>query len=370
VNQNSSGGSDQTSDANASVQLTRFRVLSGRHAGASIDLVNESYTLGANDEFEIYIGDWDAQNIRLEIGVNGVVQARWREASKPTLSIADSVLENDEHVLVFKEIEPVRFGSIIVCIGACTATWPSDADILQKFYSAKPVVSEAESDSRHRLGGTWRKYMTISAVVLVSFGGALKLSNSFSVNAALKPTMPQVPLIERVKEALIFVGASRLSAKQNGTLITVDGLLDTREQVSRVRQKLSGLGANAQIMQNYRSADDIANMIRESLSAYSVQVKHLREKLFVVEGNVADPAKVKAILAGIQADLAGLGIKINAEIKAIGPKLNEGVTAVLVDDFGTSYTQTRDGVKHLVLKATNGYGSDATLNPAASAEVE
>jgi type III secretion protein D len=352
-------------EESASDQMTRLRVFSGKHAGASIELDRQQYTLGASDDFEIYIGDWDAQNIQLHVSGEGVVEALWAANSKPLVQIADGILQNDEYRLRFKPLIPVRFGSVIICVGSSTETWSSDADILQSLYLPTPTVAdEPKRDTPAKFGAGLRKYAVAMTVAFMSVAGAITLGNSLIASPQRVRVEPKAPLIELVKDAVIFAGASHLAVEQDAALVTVDGVLDTRERASKVNQKLDALGANSQIMRRYRSIEDISDMIRESLSSYPLQVKHVEGKSFVVEGQVADPAKVKAVLDGIQGDLAANGITIVARLKGIG-RSNEGITAVLVDDSGTSYTQTRDGVKHLLPRTTTRVRSDARMESVA-----
>ncbi len=348
-------------EESASDQMTRLRVLSGKHAGACIELNQQQYTLGASDDFDIYIGDWDAQNIQLHVSSEGFVKALWSANSNPLVQIADSVLQNDEYGLQFEPLAPVRFGSVIICVGSSTEAWPSDADILQSLYLPKPAVAdEPKRDSPPKLRTVLRKYVVAMTVAFMSVAGAITLGSSLTASPRRVRVEPKTPLIDRVKEAVIFAGASHLAVEQDGSLVIVDGVLETRERVSKVNQKLEALGASSQISRRYRSIEDIADMIRESLSSYPLQVTHAGGKSFAVEGQVPDPAKVKAVLDGIQGDLAAHGITIVARLKGIG-RSNEGITAVLVDDLGTSYTQTRDGVKHLLPRATTGPRADARM---------
>jgi type III secretion protein D len=356
-------------EESASDQMTRLRVLSGKHAGASIELDQQQYTLGASDDFDIYIGDWDAQNIELQISSDGLVKARWAANSDALVQITDGVLQDDQYGLQFNALTPVRFGSIIICVGFSTEAWPSDADILQSLYLPKPAVTtnantdEPTEDTQPKSGNGLRKYAVVMTVVLMSVAGAITLGNSLVASPPRARAEPKTPLIGRVKEALIFAGASHLAVAQDATLVIVDGVLETRERASKVNQKLDALQANSQIVRRYRSIEDIADMIRESLSSYPLQVKYVEGKSFVVEGQVADPAKVKAVLDGVQGDLAAHGVTIVAKLKGIN-RSNEGFTAVLVDDLGTSYTQTRDGVKHLTAKTTTGSRPSAQMESA------
>jgi type III secretion protein D len=352
-------------EESASDQMTRLRVLSGRHAGASIELDQQQYTLGASDDFDIYIGDWDAQNIQLQVSSEGLVKALWAANSSPLVQIADSVLQNDEYGLQFKALTPARFGSVIICVGSSTETWPSDADILQSLYLPKFTANtdEPKDNTSPKPVAGLRKYAVAMTVAFMSVAGAITLGNSLIASPQRARVEPKAPLLERVRDAVIFAGASHLVVEQDAALVIVDGVLETRERASKVNQKLDALGANSQIVRRYRSIEDISDMIRESLSSYPLQVKHVEGKSFVVEGQVFDPAKVKAVLDGVQGDLAAHGITIVAKLKGIG-RSNEGITAVLVDDSGASYTQTRDGVKHLLPKTTTSPGADVRTESA------
>jgi type III secretion protein D len=367
---NNQRDSDRMMEESASDQMTRLRVLSGKHAGASIELEQQQYTLGASDDFDIYIGDWDAQNIQLHVSSEGAVKALWAANSNPLVQIADSLLQNDEYGLQFKPLIPARFGSVIICIGSSTETWASDADILQSLYlPTSTAADEPKHDTPPKLAAGLRKYAVAMTIAFMSVAGAITLGNSLVASPQRVRVEPKAALIERVKEAVIFAGASHLAVEQDAALVVVDGVLETRERASKVNQKLDALGANSQIVRRYRSIEDISDVIRESLSSYPLQVKHVEGKSFVVEGQVSDPAKVKAVLDGVQGDLAAHGITIIARLKGIG-RSNEGITAVLIDDLGTSYTQTRDGVKHLLPKTTTGSRTDARMGSVVPMAVE
>jgi type III secretion protein D len=350
--------------------MTRLRVLSGKHAGASINLDHQQYTVGANDEFDIYIGDWDAQDVRLDVGADGLVHARWRAEPDSSDQIAGSVMRDGVCELALEEFLPVRFGSIIICIGSSTQTWPSDADVLQKLYLPGPNPNAAiPGTSPPKAHNKLRRYAVFMTVVFMSVAGAITLGVSLPGSQAHAPLVKKPPLIERVKDAVIFAGASHLAIAQDGGRVTVDGLLDTREHVSRVNRKLEALGANTLIARRYRSLDDVADMIRESTASYPLQIKHAGGKSFEVQGQVADQSKVKAVLDGLQSDLAGYGVTIIANLKTVG-KATEGISAVLINDQGISYTQGRDGVKHLMPGSTIGFRREAGEEPPASAAAQ
>jgi type III secretion protein D len=319
--------------------------------------------LGARDDFDIYVGDWSFQAISLQVAADGSVQAQWPAGDELPVAVPDSVLQDDNYVFRFKPFAPVRFGAVIICVGSSTDPWPSDADILQLLFKPEPPASESEQSAG--LPSGLRKYVVIMTVALMACLGTITLATALRTSQPPKRAVSSIPLVDRVRQAVEQAGASRqLTVRQDGATVVVRGLLDTRDQATKVNQKIDALDENVKVVRQFRSAEDAADMIRESLSAFPLEIKKSGPASFSVEGRASDPARVKAILDGLQGDLTALGVTVTSEIKPATDRSGEGVTAVLVDESGTSYTQTRDGVKHLMFKSP-----DAVTSASANANV-
>ena len=91
--------------------MTKLRVLSGRHAGSFIDWdssVQAAPTLGANDDFDIYIGDWAFEPIELvDAGEAGCI-ARWPTSGEASAGIGGARREGEHWHLTLAPWAPVR----------------------------------------------------------------------------------------------------------------------------------------------------------------------------------------------------------------------------------------------------------------------
>ena len=328
--------------------MTKLRVLSGKHAGACIDLNEQTYTLGASDELDIYIGDWDAQTVKIQVSESSAEVCWQTGGSERHMPLDQSVLQDGIHRVPLKPFIPVRFGAVIICIGPGNAMWPADADILRILFTpplpaaatAKPVAPAS------------RKGLLIMAAVVACVATGLLGGSLFASNTPLVTLQKPTPLVDRVRKAVIEAKAEHLTIQQYGPLITLRGLLDTRKQLISLNEKIDALQAKGQISRQYRSAEDVADMIRESLSSLGLEVTRVADSAtFHIKGEAANPAKVKATIVGLESDMAEVGVTLTSEISAQKNAGDGKFSAVLVDEDGMSYSQSHDGVKHLVAMA-------------------
>ena len=76
--------------------MTKVRVISGKHTGAFIDWARPLMKVGASEDFDIYIGDWNAQTIELVRTPEGHCQAQWL-AGSADLPVMGSQLEGNTY---------------------------------------------------------------------------------------------------------------------------------------------------------------------------------------------------------------------------------------------------------------------------------
>lgn len=354
---------------------TRLRVLSGQHAGVFIDWSSSRLHVGANEELDVFIGDWNAQQIELQRDGEGRCLARWA-AADDNLAVAGEKRDGDGLQCTLEPWLPVCFGAIILCIGPAQDGWPDDAQLLQRCF-APPPEPDLEPDpepepARLRRRPRARKLTmfamaascaTIAASSAVHRTGPAAFVAPLSAEthepaevhaiAAPEPARPE-PIV-RLRHHLGPQAAEDLALEAIGPRVIVRGVLPTRTAVDRLNAQLDALPSDLPVSRRFIAVPDAIDRLHESLPDGSLTVRHAGGRRFEVSGRVAQLQRVAAAVQHIAADLSEFGLQVES---ALEPQYGgmPPMSGMLVDSQGTSFLRTRDGVKHIV----PGAGAGAT----------
>ncbi len=108
--------------------MKQFRILTGQHAGARIDLTPTRQHISADDTADIQLLDWTAEPVVIDAGDDGMVHIATASAGAQSSA-------------VLADFTPRRFGDVVLCAGPADATWPADADIIARLAPAAAVVA-------------------------------------------------------------------------------------------------------------------------------------------------------------------------------------------------------------------------------------
>ena len=317
----------------ASQDMKQLRILSGAHAGAFLDLIPGTHTLGRADDCDITITDWSLDVLALRIGADGVVTAQWAGAHPRGLRLDD--------------LAPVDFGGIVACIGPCDAVWPADAQLLAALRPSSapgPFVALRGSAfaSRRRIASGFVAVM-VAAIGLVWFASA-----SSSPRDDGKGTLAST--CAALQQSLDTLAPNRLAVSASADALMVDGLVDTPEQARVVAAAMDSVPPRFPLMRHVSVATDVTESIRGALGMPGVQVSYRGDRVFAVSVESADVAATQAAISRVAVDLSPLVRRIDATLQET-PEVRLPLPAMLSTMIadGVSVMETRDHVKHLVM---------------------
>jgi type III secretion protein D len=308
--------------------MKQLRILSGKHAGATLDLSPGNHSLGKNDDTQITITDWTFDALNMHVGNDGKVSAQWAASGASGLPLADYI--------------PVDFSGVVVCIGPQGGNWPSDEKLAAATQKASADGKVATTEKRR---GPLVPAIAGVMVALVA-GGWLFAALS-------KPKEVPPPTIEMVRASLQTSFDKTLSGRlvvtaERGSLL-VDGMVDTPEQAREVSTILADQAPRYPLVQKVSIATDVAESIRSSVGLPNAEVSYKGNGAFSYAVKASDIAAAQASIDRVRTDLSPVVKRIDAVLEeSLGrpaiPRLLSSWSAGSV-----SVMETRDGVKHLVI---------------------
>ena len=344
--------------------MTKLRVLTGEHAGASLQLTHARMRVGPNEDLDVYIGDWNVQQIELQRDGTGRHVARW-SASDDALTLDGQSPDGDGFQCVLEPWVPVRFGAVILCIGPADEAWPDDAQLLQRCFAPEPVAPPDRQPERRAPFSPLLMTAMTAAVVLISstmlsrseaIESRMPVGSEADAPSAAAPAADLQPLpvvadpVQQVREALEPGLRESLEIIAAADRVMVRGVLTSRSAVDELHRQLDRLPADLTVSRRVLSVSEIVDRLHESLPAAGLQVKHTGRSRFELSGTVDDVARATRAVQPVAADLGEFGLQIHI---ALQPRRTTVTTmsGMLIDGQGASFVRTRDGVKHIVSAA-------------------
>ena len=326
--------------------MKTLRVLTGLHAGASLDLAAGRHRVGAQegpaDEIpaagtsDIVLFDWTASPLLLDIGADGTVTP-----VPPAQADAQETLSP-----AWPDMQPRRFGNVVLCIGASDARWVSDADLLAELDepAAQPMRKSVPGPS------AWgARVGVLGAGLLVAVGALYGRAGS----AAPEPPAPRPDhCVERLSRALAHEGLLELQVRRGKHEVLLSGLVRDNAQGRAVRIAVTDAESSTgvSVAQTWEVADDIAATIETALRSPGVHGRYLGAGRFQVEGRSADPQRVGQAVGQLQNDLGPNVKAIDLSIERI-QVANPFSVAIAVGDL--RYSERPDGAKVFARQAVN-----------------
>jgi type III secretion protein D len=321
--------------------MKQLRILTGRHAGAQLALAEPQYRLGADAEADIVVSDWTDKPLLLQVGEDGRVTAA-----------PDG---DDAQARPLPDLEPCRFGDVVLCAGPLDEPWPTDLQLLERLM--RPPVRPA-ARPRSSLSGV---IAAAGVVVTLTVAGLFLFLVSHHADASLE-RVPQEPLADQVLHAVRGGSRADVTIAAQGERVVVEGLVASSAEVVALRQLLSRFPAE-RIDHRYAAANEVAQSIDDALASPDLAVKYRGRGMFEVTGRTQQPEKLRQSVSRIAADLAPLVRGIDVVAAEAQPPDRVPVGAML-SGSGLQYVQTRDGAKHLSIITGPKAGShDPTARP-------
>ncbi len=333
--------------------MKRIRILTGKHAGASLDLEPGNYSIGADSDADISITDWTTALLRLQIGVGGnVVCNQAQEDDSTEKNTETDSQENTEAASAKTAVEPYQlvdlkpyvFGDIMLCMGPSDQPWPADMQLLDAKFNPAPAPDAPKRRFRLRAHATL--IIVMLSVLTMSVIGSLGLAKHSNDTARVE-TLATVA--QRLRVALDLAGAIALKIDATQSSLIITGLVDNNLQVGPVRKAIAALDSKYPIFQNYAVATEVAESIRNSVGLPNAKVTYLKDGAFSFSAEAADVDAASKAIHRVQEDLGSVVKRIDLDLMEPQKKLIEPPVMSSLSDDDVSVVQTLDGQKHLVV---------------------
>lgn len=351
--------------------MKRLRILTGRHVGAALDLPPGTHLIGPGGDCDVIITDWSFAPLRLHVGEDGdgEVMAEWTAAGSGSSEEPLSAGTPQAQWRKLADFEPREFEGTVLCLGPASGAWPPDVALLDAVFQPTPQRVARWAGSKLRT----RRVAALSAAVVMALG----LVVSAVLAGARQPQAP-APTLETARHSLQQeldrLQAGPLHVKVEQTALVVTGLIDTADQAATVHAAVRAHRGPFPMLPRFTVATDVAETIRSTVGLPNATVKHLGDGVFSYVAEVADERAARSAIERVSNDLAPAVKRIDATFEHTESNSGPILSRLTVD--GISVVQTRDGVKHLVVKPAvstrdalnlSGNGPPFSFQPGASA---
>ena len=353
----------------------QFRILTGCHAGARLNLQYGIWTVGSDEQADVQISDWEGETMFLEYRSDGTVTMTPPPGKASSSRIAQTLLD----------WLPSRHGQTVFCVGPADAEWPSEVSLFEKLLhpvdaakdnaeAAKAVSNTAPATTanrqqtvkgKSRQDGVSKKrwaYSGGAGVVIVGLVVGLTLvltdGSSEKARAAIRPTrvVPVAVLTPAEEQDKTIQAALQRLHQQDVTVsradgrIVLGGIVASASDSLAVRRALQELStaphssiANVTIDQGFSVADNISDDLQSTLNDTGLTVHYAGHGVFTVSGVARNLASTRALLAHAQNDYGGRIRRIDDQMTQASTP-STGAEAML-DADGVKYIQMPDGSK-------------------------
>ena len=333
----------------ASPYMKQLRILSGTHAGASLDLMPGRYSLSGAHDADISISDWRFAALVMDVQAEGPVTLHWGEAPQKHLDLHD--------------YQPVEFQDVALCVGSAYESWP-DATAL---FAVQKSVGDAIA--RGGVFAVWRAVRRTPWIThwRLSLGGLIMfalISSGWLMSTGTNAQRPapvtaaqQRPLLQR---ALDEVAPHRLHVSANDEVLTVRGMVDDPAQAARVANAIEHLPPHLRLKEQITVATEVAQAIANSVGINDAKVQYQGQGIFEFSAAVEHPDKVRAAVARVAADLGPFVQRIDTRLESHEAKKTPlpASRSVWSTQDGVNIVEGMDGSKYIVLsnngRDTNG----------------
>jgi type III secretion protein D len=316
--------------------MKRVRILTGKHAGASVDLASGNHSTGPDHDCDISITDWTFAPLQLAVTGSGDVTACWSDNN--------SAGHSADRQHAFKDFEPRAFGDIVLCVGAVDRDWPTDLQLLDAAFQATPQRMARWAGTRLRARAS-SVLAGFSVLALCVMGSTLMLGSS----QADKPRETLPAATARVRQVIDKLDARglKLQTERGGLLIT--GMVSNPAQAQALNAAVEGLASSVLITRRVSVASDVAETIRNTVGVPGAEVKYMGEGVFAFTAESRETKAVRQAIDRVSADLGDVVRRIDVTLEQSDQKPADIPILSSMKDDEISVVQTRDGIKHLVV---------------------
>ena len=324
--------------------MKQLRILTGKHAGAHVDLISTRWVISAEDEADIQLLDWTSEPMVIEVDDDQMLRFAMLPAGAAEAA-ADAFAP-------MADFAPRRFGDVVLCAGPAEGAWPADIDLIASLAAPVSVAvpQAAAEPARKRHSPYLLPAFVGTALMTAALGAAVARLGQGSDRAAGSKAAMVLPLETRIGRALADMTIDGLEVRNEGGSVIVRGLVRQASDADAVRLRLAAFNGE-RVVHAYAAATEVAQSIAEALGRPGLSVTHRGSGHFVVSGETDDLPRLRESAQRVAADLAPLVRSIEVNATQLPPSGHAPVSAALNAE-GLQYVQTRDGVKHLSVTST------------------
>ncbi|MCZ2498197.1 hypothetical protein GN316_15635 [Xylophilus sp. Kf1] len=333
-----------------------LRVIAGLHAGACLTLAPGRYRIDdgahpasrrselsdpaqateaaesavvqdAGSRLRLY--DWTTAPLVLVVDGQGEIAAFHSTASTEP----DAAMQ----AAPWPDLQPRRYGEVVLCSGDADRPWPSDAHLLGML---------RVQASNGPAGPGWVRSWSARAVgvgtgLLVAVGALY--GRSTGSPPVLPPPQPALGA-QWLSRSLQSQGLHELEVRHDRRDVSLSGLVRDARQGQAVRMAVADVhhDTGIPVVESWQVAEEVASTIESALRAPGVHVRYLGTGRFEVAGTVADPAQLRNAAPQLQKDLGPNVRDIEFVLERI-PK--EALFSAAIAADALHYTQRPDGAK-------------------------
>ena len=245
----------------------------------------------------------------------------------------------------FVPLQPVRFGSLVLCIGDSAADWPDDMALLERLLSPPAPPTPSPTPQTSRLLGRRSLRAVVGAVIALAAAALLpSLQPAFRSDAATPQRLENQ--VNQTRALLKRMGLTEAHAEQVGTRVRIEGLVASSADAARLRTQLQRHHQAASV--NVVVVDEVLATLRDTLADRDLTVRYDGNGVFSVVGSSDNAERATTRINDLRSDFGpevrALHVEITQQDPAVKPPANYDA-ALLAD--GLHYVETPDGTKHL-----------------------
>lgn len=340
--------------------MKRLRILTGRHAGAFLDLDEGLHRVGHSDDCDVVLSDWPGAPLQLEVK-DGSVSACHTPGPQDTDAVA--------RCLSLPDWQPQDVDGIVLCCGPVDQAWPRDVELLEQVFAPTPLRMARWARGRMRQqrrdgprGG--RSVVGWSAAALAALVGLGLVVRGHEAPAAEPPPNP-AQAAARLQALLRSNVSADLVVQADGDTLVVRGKVAdaaqavlARQTLENLRSQVPGLG-HFETLPRFAVASEVTDALRGTDGLRHAQVTDLGAGVYRVQAEVRDEAAARDQLQRVASDLAPAVKRLELQLTLVDQPDPIGPILSRTQDDGVTVVQTRDGVKHLVLRSLPPFDTDA-----------
>lgn len=321
--------------------MKALRVIAGLHAGALLPLPPGRYRIDGGEQaasdagnaFRLY--DWTAAALVLVVDALGRLSI-----VRPSTAGGSATAEEAD---AWPELQPRRYGEVVLCAGDTERPWPTDAHLL--------AMLEPSAGAQGRSPLAWIRSWSARGLV-VGAGLLVAVGAIYGRSAGSKPDLPPPqPALgaQWLSRSLLSKGLDELEVHQERQDVSLTGLVRNAEQGQAVRAAVADVQRNTGIpvAESWEVADEIASTIESALRVPGLRAHYLGAGRFEVSGTVPAPDQLRSAAPQLQKDLGAnvRGIEFLLERISKAPSFS-----VAVEADGLHYSERPDGAKVFAMK--------------------